>query len=69
MFVLLILEEMGVAHKDTIFTVTITTVILSILLHGMTAGWAASRYGAWCESISECEETRPVAERAFAASP
>ena len=65
LFVLLILEEMGVAHKDTIFTVTITTVTLSILLHGVSAGWAARRYGAWCESISECEEKRPVAETAF----
>ncbi len=66
LFVLLILEEMGLAHKDTIFTVTMITVMLSIVLHGTTAGWAARRYGAWCESISECEEKRPVAETAFA---
>jgi sodium/hydrogen antiporter len=65
LFVLLILEEMDIAHKDTIFTVTIITVIFSILLHGITAGSAARRYGAWCESMSECEENRPVAEKAF----
>ncbi|MDX1528845.1 MAG: sodium:proton antiporter, partial [Gammaproteobacteria bacterium] len=65
LFVLLILEEMGIAHKNTIFTVTITTVALSILLHGVSAGWAARRYGAWCERIQECEEKRPVAETAF----
>lgn len=65
LFVLLILEEMDIAHKDTIFAVTIITVIFSILLHGMTAGSAARRYGAWCESMSECEENRPVAEKAF----
>ena len=65
LFVLLILEDMGVAHSDTIFAVTITTVVFSILLHGVTAAWAARRYGAWCDSIDECEEKRPVAERAF----
>lgn len=65
LFVLLILEEMDVAHKDTIFAVTITTVIFSIVLHGATAGWAARRYGAWCEAIRECEENQPVAEKAF----
>lgn len=65
LFVLLILEDMGVAHSDTIFTVTMITVVFSILLHGTTAGWAARRYGAWCEGISECEEKRPVAASAF----
>ena len=65
LFVLLILENMGVAHTDTIFNVTMTTVVLSILLHGVTATWAATSYGAWCDSISECEEKRPVAEKAF----
>ncbi|HSS64643.1 MAG TPA: cation:proton antiporter [Gammaproteobacteria bacterium] len=65
LFVLLILEEMGVPHKDTIFTVAITTVVLSIVLHGVTAGWAARSYGAWCASIEECEEKRPVSEKAF----
>jgi NhaP-type Na+/H+ or K+/H+ antiporter len=66
LFVLLILEDMEVAHKATIFTVTITTVMLSIVLHGVTAGPAARRYGVWCVGMRECEENRPVADEAFA---
>ena len=65
LFVLLILEESEIAHKDELFTVTILTVMLSILLHGVTAGPAARWYGGMTSAMGECAENRPVAEEPF----
>ncbi|MFQ5757604.1 MAG: cation:proton antiporter [Acidiferrobacterales bacterium] len=65
LFVLLILEQADVAHQSEVFTITIVTVVLSILLHGITAGPAARRYGARAKAMGECEENRPISEKPF----
>ena len=65
LFVLLILEEVDLENEATIFTVVIFTVALSVLLHGVTAGPAARRYGMLSQTMGPCEENMPVSEEPF----
>jgi NhaP-type Na+/H+ or K+/H+ antiporter len=62
LFGLLILEEMQVANVEKLFAVTIVTVALSALLHGVTAAPLAKLYGRKAAAVGECEENRMVAE-------
>ena len=41
-----VMGEEEIAGADLIFGVAVWTVLLSVLLHGLTAGWLARRYGA-----------------------
>ncbi len=66
LFVLLILEDTDVAHKQEILAISIITVALSIVLHGTTAGPAARWYGTHTRAMGTCEENRSVAEEPFA---
>ena len=65
LFVLLILEETDIAGRDTIFAVAMVTVMLSIVLHGVTAGPAARWYGRRVARMGEGEEMKPVAAEPF----
>lgn len=60
LFVLLILEESEVPHREEILTVTVITVALSALLHGLTAAPFARLYGNMAARMGECEENEPV---------
>ncbi|MEM7252937.1 MAG: cation:proton antiporter [Pseudomonadota bacterium] len=60
LFVLLILEESEIAHRETIFAVTMVTVALSIVLHGLTAAPIAKRYGRRANQMGDCEEIKWV---------
>lgn len=62
LFVLLILEQSDVPHRDTILSITVVTVVLSVLLHGITAAPFARWYGRLADQMGECEEHKPVAE-------
>ena len=62
LFVLLILEEMAIPHSDEIFTITIVTVGLSVLLHGLTAAPFASLFGQMAQDMGDCEEKKAVSE-------
>jgi NhaP-type Na+/H+ or K+/H+ antiporter len=62
LFVLLILEESDVPHRDELLSVTVITVALSALLHGISAAPFARIYGQMANSMGECEESRPVKE-------
>lgn len=62
LFVLLILEESEVPHRDEILSITIITVALSVLLHGISAAPLAKRYGRLAARMGECEESKEVAE-------
>jgi hypothetical protein len=42
--------------------VTIVTVVLSALLHGITAAPLAKAYGRMTRELGECEENRPTEE-------
>ena len=62
LFVLLILEGSEVPHKEQILSVTVLTVALSALLHGISAAPFARRYGRLAESMGECEENQQAVE-------
>ena len=62
LFVLLILEESDVPHRDELLSVTVITVALSALLHGISAAPFARIYGRLAGNMGECEESRPVKE-------
>jgi NhaP-type Na+/H+ or K+/H+ antiporter len=62
LFVLLILEDSDVPHHDELLSVTVFTVALSALLHGVSAAPFARLYGRMAASMGECEESRPVKE-------
>jgi len=62
LFVLLILEESDVPHRDELLAITVVTVALSALLHGVSAAPLARRYGRLVDRMGECEESRPAAE-------
>lgn len=62
LFVLLILEKSEVAHRNELLTITIVTVGLSALLHGVSAAPFANLYGRLAARMGECEENQPVPE-------
>ena len=65
LFVLLILEESNVPHRAEIATIVTIAVLLSVFLHGISAGPAARRYGARASGMGECAENMPVSEEPF----
>ena len=65
LFVLLILEDADVPHVDELLSVTVITVALSALLHGISAAPLAQLYGRMASRMGECEESRPVKEMPF----
>lgn len=69
LFVLLILEDMGLDRESPIFSVVMLTVGMSVVLHGVTAGPAARRYGMLSQRMGECEENRPVSDEPFSQRP
>ena len=62
LFVLLILEESDVVHQSDLLAITVITVALSALLHGVSAAPLSSLYGGMAARMGECEEMRPVTE-------
>lgn len=62
LFVLLILEETELEHRHDLLTITVITVALSIVLHGVTAAPFAKRYGRYTEKMGVCAENKDVAE-------
>ena len=62
LFVLLILEEADIPHRDEILSITVITVALSVILHGVSAAPLAKIYGGLAERMGECEESKAVSE-------
>ena len=63
-FSLIALESLEVNELlSEILATTTLTIILSVLLHGVTAAWGARSYGAWADA------TRPPAETAVTGAP
>jgi NhaP-type Na+/H+ or K+/H+ antiporter len=60
LFVLLILEESEVPHRDELLVITVITVALSALLHGITAAPLARIYGRVAAGMGACEENKPA---------
>jgi len=62
LFVLLILEEAEIPHREEILSITVITVALSVILHGISAAPFAAAYGRLAERLGECEEGKTVSE-------
>lgn len=62
LFALLILEDAELVHGHELLSVTIVTVVLSALLHGITAAPLAKAYGKMTRELGDCEEHRPTEE-------
>lgn len=62
LFVLLILEESDVPHRDELLSITVITVALSALLHGVSAAPLSQLFGRLVDRMGECEETKMVVE-------
>ena len=64
-FALITYESLGAANPDvqTVIGVVATTVMLSVVLHGLTAAPGAVRYGTWAQ------QTRPFVETQHAVEP
>lgn len=62
LFVLLILEESDVPHRDELLSITVITVALSALLHGVSAAPLSQLYGRLVGRMGKCEETKMVVE-------
>ena len=62
LFALLVVEEAAIPLRDEILQITIVTVALSILAHGLTAAPASRWYAGLVRRIGECEEAKPVSE-------
>ena len=62
LFVLLIVEESDLPHQGELLSITVVTVALSIVLHGITAAPFARLYGKLASSMGECGENQHVNE-------
>ena len=62
LFLLLIIEESDLPQRDEIFTITVLTVALSALLHGISAAPLAGTYARLAASMGKCEENMPAVE-------
>jgi len=62
LFVLLVMEEADVPNHEMLLSITMITVALSTLLHGVTAAPFAKLYGAMTQRMGECAENQPVPE-------
>jgi NhaP-type Na+/H+ or K+/H+ antiporter len=62
LFVLLILEESDVPHREDILSITVVTVALSVVLHGVTAAPLSKLYGQLAARMGECAENQEVVE-------
>jgi len=62
LFALLVLGENESHQASLIMATVVTTVFLSVLLHGVTAAPAARWYSRLAARMGNCEETQPVTE-------
>ena len=62
LFVLLILEDMEMIHASELLAITVLTVALSALVHGVTAAPLAAWYGRRAARMGECAENIVVTE-------
>jgi NhaP-type Na+/H+ or K+/H+ antiporter len=62
LFLLLVLDEFALPMHDDIFTVTVLTVALSALLHGVSVSPLARAYTRLARGMGDCEENTPAVE-------
>ena len=64
LFGLIVLDEIGTPQASTILTITVLTVAMSIIAHGLTAAPFARRFADMADAQGDCAENEPVSEMA-----
>ena len=64
LFTLLVLENMNIAHSGELTSVIMITVLMSIVLHGITAFPVSRKYGSIIKHAEETEETKSTEKSA-----
>jgi NhaP-type Na+/H+ or K+/H+ antiporter len=62
LFALLILEKYPIPGAETVLVTVVASVLMSVLLHGVTAAPLAAAYGRLVVKKGECEESKPTSE-------
>jgi len=62
---LLILEGGDFTHEQEVFAAVVVTVVVSVLLRGITAGPFSRCYGARTNEMGDCAENTPVPKEPF----
>ncbi|MFQ5625864.1 MAG: cation:proton antiporter [Methyloligellaceae bacterium] len=62
LFALFVLEDIPTGAGTTLLVITVVTVFLSILAHGLSAAPLARRYADLAARMGQCEETKAVSE-------
>ncbi len=62
LFLLLVLKQSQIAHFELISNISLLTISLSIILHGLSAAPFSHFYGKKVADMGECEEIIPVQE-------
>jgi NhaP-type Na+/H+ or K+/H+ antiporter len=62
LFILLILEEADIPHRQELLSITVVTVALSVVLHGVTAAPLSRLYGQLAARMGDCAENRDAVE-------
>lgn len=62
LFLLLIIEEEKIVHREELFAITVLTVGLSILIHGITAAPLSNRYGRYLSACPKSIENGDVVD-------
>ncbi len=65
LFVLLILEQTQIPHREEILSITVITVAISVILHGISAAPLSRAYGRYVARMGEAEEARDVSHIPF----
>lgn len=60
LFALLVLQETAAGNQATLMMVTVLTVALSVVLHGLSAAPLARAYGRQAGKVAECPEMKAV---------
>lgn len=60
LFLLFVLEDFDIKQGETILQLTVSTVLISIFAHGLTAAPLTALYGRWIERYGQCAEHRNV---------
>ena len=60
LFALLVLDEAMLPHGDVVFHIVMTTVVLSVVLHGLTAAPLANAYGRLVQKAETCPEEHRI---------
>ena len=60
LFLLFVLEGFAIEQSNTVFELTVATIFLSVVAHGLTARSLTRIYGRWIDGLGQCPERKQV---------